>query len=194
MRKFTIHSLLIALMITSLWQIPVSGQTEEAYDEYTGEEMESNRLSGPRMGITYVLPGTMQDRLTDKGIDPVISQFGWHFEWVVAPRSGGPGFVIQAIPFLGGVEYGTVIPSTSLAMGIRMPMGLEFGMGPQIYYTGERNNPVGTSLLIAVGQSLNFRGVNIPLNLGLLTNDEGQRISFVFGYAIKNKKKRTIHY
>ncbi|MBD3322632.1 MAG: hypothetical protein GF350_16140 [Chitinivibrionales bacterium] len=190
--KATIITMIAGIILVC--QAPCFCQTEEAYDEYAGEEMESNRLSGPRMGITYVLPGKMQDRLEENKIDPVISQFGWHFEWIVAPRTGGPGFVIQAIPFIGGVEYGTIIPSTSLVMGIRMPIGMEFGMGPQVYYTGDRKDPVGTSLLIGVGQSLNFRGVNIPLNVGICTNDEGQRVSFVFGYAIKNKKNRSFHY
>jgi len=39
-----------------------------------------------------------------------------HFEWLVEPQRGGPAFVIEGVPFIGGVEYGTVVPSLTLAM------------------------------------------------------------------------------
>lgn len=45
----------------------------------------------------------------------------------IIPEGDGPQFVIQAVPFIGGVEYGTVIPSLTVAMGIRLPEGIEFG-------------------------------------------------------------------
>ena len=92
-------------------------------------------LGGPRLGVTYILgggDGQLIDKLNKKGIGTTISQFGWHFEYQIIPEGGGPQFVIQAVPFIGGVEYGTVIPSLTLAMGIRLPDGIEFGMGPNV--------------------------------------------------------------
>ena len=105
-------------------------QTQEYDNDVTFAE---RNLSGPRLGVTY-LPGSssLAQKLRDKGIGTTISQFGWHFEYQVIPEGGGPSFVIQGIPLVGGVEYGTLIPSMTVAMGIRIPEGVEFGLGPNL--------------------------------------------------------------
>ena len=151
-------------------------------------KFKSCRLIGPRLGMTYILPGGKYgEELKKRGIENVISQFGWHHEWLISPEMGGPSFVIQLIGMLGGVEYGTVIPSASLVMGIRLPHGFEFGMGPNVVFTDTKSQPVHTALILAVGKSLDFNGVSIPLNLAWQRNNEGNRISFVFGYAITHR-------
>lgn len=150
------------------------------------------RLNGPRMGMTYVLPwdSPMREHLKEEEIGNLISQFGWHFEWLVSPEVGGPSFVVQLIPFLGGVEYGTVLPTTSLVMGIRLPRGFEFGMGPNVIVTPTMETPVNPALVVGVGKSIDFRGVSIPLNIALTTNREGHRVSFICGYAIPKRDRR----
>jgi hypothetical protein len=90
--------------------------------------------------------------------------------------------VIQFVPLVGGVEYGTLVPSGSLAMGIRFPDGIEFGLGPNVIVGGSKG--VNTSLIIAVGKSFNYGGVSIPLNFVLATSPVGIRASIIFGYAI----------
>ncbi|MBD3418529.1 MAG: hypothetical protein GF398_00275 [Chitinivibrionales bacterium] len=181
---------LLTAFITALSVTAGFAQSKYAYDHPV--ELKSRSLSGPRMGMTAVLPtgGEMEKRLKDENMHNLISQFGWHFEWVIEPAVGGPAFVIEAIPFFGGVEYGMVIPTTSLVFGIRLPQGWEFGMGPMATYTGEEPNYVSSALVLAFGKSLDFNGVSIPLNLALATNTEGQRLSFVFGYAIANRSRR----
>ncbi len=139
-------------------------------------------LSGPRLGVTYVYNGVLVDRLKNKGIGTFISQFGWHFEYQIIPEGGGPSFVIQGVPFIGGVEYGTLIPSGTVAMGVRLPDGIEFGMGPNIILGGDKG--LTTSLVIAVGKSFNYGGVSIPINFAIATSTEGNRFGFTFGYAI----------
>lgn len=182
-----IYSILLAFANTVLAQ---------AIEEEEYVDMRSRQLNGPRLGVTGVILGsekfkkTLQDRGVGNGKDFVlISQFGWHFEWLIVPESGGPSFTIELIPFIGGVEYGTVIPSTSLVMGIRLPKGFEFGMGPSVVVTAARNDPVFTSLVFGLGKSINYRGVSIPLNLAYAHNPKGNRVSFVFGYALPSKKK-----
>jgi hypothetical protein len=64
---------------------------------------------------------------------------------------GAPSFIIRGIPSLGGVEYRTVIPSFTVATGIRLPEGLEFGLGPNVIFGGKKG--VNTSLVVAVGKS-----------------------------------------
>ncbi|MBF8297067.1 MAG: hypothetical protein HW389_3612, partial [Bacteroidetes bacterium] len=148
-------------------------------DVQQGVAFAERNLGGPRLGVTYVMGGgngELVRKLRDKGIGTTISQFGWHFEYQIIPEGGGPQFVIQAVPFVGGVEYGTVIPSLTLAMGIRLPEGIEFGLGPNVIVGG-------------LGKSFNYGGVSIPINLGFATSPAGNRISVVFGYAIAGATK-----
>ena len=140
-------------------------------------------LGGPRLGIT-VIPGnsTLSQRLEENEIGKQISQFGWHFEYQIIPDGGGPQFVVQFTPLIGGVEYGKVIPGATLAMGIRFPNGYEFGLGPNITLT--KGDTAPTALVVGVGKTFNYGGVSIPLNLVYTTNPDGQRVSFIIGYAI----------
>jgi hypothetical protein len=71
-----------------------------------------------------------------------------------------------------------------------MPMGFEFGMGPNILTTFDPQSLLSTSLLIAAGQSLRFGAVSIPINVAFLTSKGGNRISFVFGYAMPESRRK----
>ena len=181
-----IISLSLSATVSSLLMSSVlHAQTQETYNAPKCE-YHAKRLTGPRMGISYAIPDgkKLRQTLRENDMGPFLSQFGWHFEWLVEPQRGGPAFVIEGVPFIGGVEYGTVVPSVTLAMGVRLPSGYEFGMGPMAYFSGDENSPVGSSLVIAFGKSLDFSGVSIPLNLAVATSPTGTQVSFIFGYAI----------
>ena len=169
----------------------IPAQTAQSYQDAEDGRLSMQKLVGPRMGMSFVVPTNdkVEKRLDENGVDNLISQFGWQFEWLLEPKYTGPAFVIELIPLIGGVEYGTCIPSLSFVMGIRMPKGFEFGMGPMAAFTGDLENPVGSSLVMAVGKSLNFNGVNIPLNLALTTRPDDHRVSFIVGYALSNRKR-----
>lgn len=140
-------------------------------------------LSGPRLGMTLIPgDGLLYQNLKSRGAGRLISQFGWHFEHQVLPSADGPAFVIEWIPLLGGVEYGMFIPSLTLAFGIRLPEGFEFGLGPNLLFGGREG--MNTALVLAVGKTFNFEGVNIPVNLAYVNSPLGTRIGLVFGYAI----------
>jgi len=66
-------------------------------------------------------------------------------------------------------------------MGVRLPSGIEFGMGPNGLYDGE---DVNSSLVLALGKNFNYSGVSIPINLVFATNPDSNRFSVIFGYAI----------
>jgi hypothetical protein len=156
-------------------------------------EFKQHKLNGPRLGVTYVLPtgDRLEQKLNEKNIGLLISQFGWHFEWLVAPQTIGPSFVVEAIPLIGGVEYATAIPSMTLVMGIRLPQGFEFGMGPSVMLSvSSKDVSAMPSLIIGLGQSIDYSGVSIPLNLAFATNRDGYRAAFTFGYAIKERKEK----
>jgi hypothetical protein len=143
-------------------------------------------MGGPRLGIT-VIPGDNElgRYLDGKKVGRQLSQFGWHFEYQIIPDGGGPEFVVQFTPLIGGVEYGKVIPGATLAMGIRFPNGFEFGLGPNVVAGTGETSP--TSLVVGVGKSFNYGGVSIPLNLAYATNPDGNRVSFIIGYAIDRR-------
>ncbi|NQV17951.1 MAG: hypothetical protein HQ534_05345 [Armatimonadetes bacterium] len=157
----------------------VSAQTR---DSDTPVQFAKRNMGGPRLGVT-IIPGKSKlvKKLKKNGIGHTISQFGWHFEYAVIPEGGGPSFVIEFIPLVGGVEYGKFVPSSTLAMGVRMPNGIEFGMGPNLLFDGDK---VNSALVMALGKSFNYSGVSIPINLVFVTNPDGNRFSVIFGYAI----------
>jgi hypothetical protein len=151
-------------------------------------------MGGPRFGVTYVAGDTeLYEALQRQDVGRVISQFGWHFERQVIPDGGGPQFVVQFVPMIAGVEYGKFVPGATLAMGIRMPSGWEFGLGPNIVASKDEYDEVKgrTSLILALGKSLNYGDVSIPINFAVSTSPEGNRYSLVFGYAI-GKTTKTI--
>lgn len=178
----TTSALTIALALTAAcFQTMVAVAQTTSQDEVIFSE---RNLSGPRLGVTYILGnGKLQQDLRDRAIGSTLSQFGWQFEYQVIPDGGGPSFVVQFVPLVAGVEYGTLIPSASLALGVRMPSGIEFGLGPNMLVGGPKG--VSTALVVAVGKSFNYGGVSIPLDLVYATNPDGNRISLIFGYAIK---------
>jgi hypothetical protein len=185
--KMLLTATAIAVVCTVLVHQEAKAQLK---DVQQGVAFAERNLGGPRLGVTYIMGGEngeLARKLKDKGIGTTISQFGWHFEYQIIPEGGGPQFVIQAVPFVGGVEYGTVIPSLTLVMGIRLPEGIEFGLGPNLIVGGQKG--ANTALVAAVGKSFNYGGVSIPINLGFATSPAGNRISVVFGYAIAGATK-----
>lgn len=145
-------------------------------------ELVERNLGGPHVGLTYMfLNAENQKKIEDRGIGNLISQFGWHFEYQVIPKGGGPQFVIEFVPLVAGVEYGTFIPSATLGIGVRFPNGMEFGLGPNILVTDEG---LKTALMIGVGKSFTYGSESLPVNLVVVRSPGITRVTFIFGYAI----------
>lgn len=135
-------------------------------------------LAGPRLGITFVSGSRAEQRLREHGLNPIMSQFGWHFEQQVSPKGEGPAFVIEEVLLVGAVEQQQFVPSASLIFGIRLPSGIEFGIGPNF-------TVVGPALAVAVGKTLNYGGVSLPINLAVVGSPGALRTSVLIGYAIQ---------
>jgi hypothetical protein len=165
--------------------LQLRNQTALAGSGPTGQSSQLLRSgwSGPRMGLMMAPgDGAISHRLKDHGLGGVVSQFGWQFERRIVPFGGGPQLVTEAIPLFGGVEYGKLVPSLTLVMGVRSPSGYEFGMGPS--FTVVSATGVNAGLVIAAGKSLNYGAVCIPLNLAVSTNPKGTMVTLIAGYAI----------
>jgi len=163
----------------------VTDPTLQAPPQQNAVALARRNLGGPRLGITYVFGhGKTYKDLLDNNMDRVISLFGWHFERQIIPEGGGPQFVLQLTPMIGGVEYGVVMPVTALAMGVRFPNGFEFGMGPELRLS---EDGLESALIIGIGKSFDYSGVSIPVNLVVTRNNDGVRFSTIFGYAIQKR-------
>jgi hypothetical protein len=73
-------------------------------------------------------------------------------------------------------------------MGIRLPNGLEFGLGPNIVLG---NPSITGSVVLAIGKTFNYRGIGIPLNVALAAGKGGYAVSCLAGYAIVKRKKKV---
>ena len=141
-------------------------------------------LSGPRVGFTIAPASDRAYRtLRDHDMGRVVSQFGWHFEHQVAPGGGGPQLVTQFVPLFGGVEYGKLVPSFTAALGVRLPSGAEFGVGPSFTLANAEGRS-RSALVLAAGRTIDYGGVNVPLNVAVSLNQDGTRITALVGYAI----------
>jgi hypothetical protein len=172
-------------MARAQWGTGTDPAAEPAVDEKV--EFRKIGMSGPRFGVTYVIGDTaMTERLEEKGMDRVLSQFGWHFERRVTPNSGGPEFVLQGVPLVAGVEYGKILPSFTGLMGIRFPQGWEFGIGPNLMIAGlDDSSDLKMSLVTGLGYSFRYGGVSLPVNVAFTTRPDGNRVTLLFGYAIR---------
>ncbi|MFZ5434088.1 MAG: hypothetical protein ACOZB3_09980 [Calditrichota bacterium] len=182
-KKSSYHSALLWLVGAMLMIGPLTSQAVTMEDKV---RFARRNLGGPRLGMTVITgENALTRHLDEKHIGHQISQFGWHFEYQIIPEGGGPQFVVQLTPMVGGVEYGKIIPGATLAMGIRFPSGYEFGLGPNV--TAGTGEAAPTALVVGVGKSFNYGGVSVPLNLVYATNPDGNRVSVIIGYAIDRR-------
>ncbi|MFI5280807.1 MAG: hypothetical protein ACHQU1_09940 [Gemmatimonadales bacterium] len=165
-------TLCLSLIATAL-ALPLAAQEPD-----TIPIMRERTIDGPRMGFTYISGPKAEAKLVENHLDPLMSLFGWHFEQIVRPQSGGPAFVIQEVMLVAGVDQGTAIPSGTLMLGIRFPHGFEFGMGPNV-------TPLGTAMAVGIGKSLRYGGVTIPVNFAIVRSQGALRTSILVGYAIR---------
>ena len=144
-------------------------------------------IGGPRLGLTGIIGnGDFAHELDKNKIGRYYSQFGWQFEFKVVPEGNGPSFVIELIPMIGAVEYGIVVPSITVPLGIRMPNGFEFGIGPNVCATSI--DRASSSVVIALGKTFSYRGVGIPINFAVAKGSGGVATTLSFGYALVRSK------
>jgi len=138
-------------------------------------------LSGPRLGVT-VIGGEMADVLRDDyDAVPIVTQFGWQFEWRFFSEPGGMTGVVECVPLIGGLEQGLFLPSLSVPIGLRLQNGIEFGVGPNVSLSG-------FAVVLAAGITINAGVLNIPLNISLLPSNKGTRFSFLVGFNMARRR------
>ena len=143
---------------------------------------ETMSLSGPRIGMTYLSPGVV-DQIKDDfdhDVNPMISQFGWQFEKRFMSSDTGATAVTEWVVLVGGIDQGVVIPSLTWLIGMRTVGGVEIAAGPNL-------SAAGTGLAIAAGVTARVGNLNVPFNVAVVPSENGPRFSFLLGF---NGKRR----
>ena len=143
------------------------------------------KLSGPRMGVTFLSDGVVEKLRNDidgdvNAVGSVVSQFGW--QWEKRFYSGGNGVtaVTEWALLFGGMEQGAVIPSLSWLVGARTAKGVEFAVGPNF-------TPVGIALAFAAGVNFPVGHLNVPVNFAVVPSKSGVRVSMLAGFNMRNR-------
>ena len=149
-----------------------SGSTIFDNDSSDFANIRSKRFGGPRIGLTYISPGTSADYLAERGKQPLITQFGWQFEQRLFTVDGGVSGIVEFVPLIGGIEQGMFLPSASVLIGIRggIKHSYEFALGPNFSvvpnFKGNKEGMV--SLVIAAGTNFKKGNVNFPVNIAFI--------------------------
>jgi hypothetical protein len=135
------------------------------------------KLSGPRIGATFLSGGVVDKLRDDAGIDvnPAITQFGWQFEKRFYSGNNGLTAVSEWVVLAGGLDQGVWLPSVSWLVGLRTGSGIEFAAGPNV-------TPAGTAIAVAAGVTLRSGRLNFPLNVAIVPSQSGVRVSVLAGY------------
>jgi len=106
----------------------------------------SIRLSGPRVGVTFLSDGVVDKLAEDASVDvsTAITQFGWQFEKRFYSGANGLTAVSEWVALVGGLDQGVFLPSVSWLIGLRTGSGIEFAVGPNL-------TPLGTAFAAAAG-------------------------------------------
>ena len=148
------------------------------------------KLSGPRIGLTFVTEGIAADFINE-GFDyvdddnyingetgsAIISQYGWQWESRFADGGGDISGIVEWVALVGGMEKGLFLPSLSSVIGLRTSNGLEFGVGPNLSLSG-------IGMIFAIGHNFKSGSLNLPVNLVFVPgrNESGARISLMVGF------------
>jgi hypothetical protein len=116
-------------------------------------QAEASELSGPRIGITALTPGSSSNFV---GSNHLI-QYGWQLETKFSDGDGLNGLV-EWVFLVGGMEQGYFLPSISSLVGLRQESGFEFGAGPNLSISG-------IGFVTAVGYNFKSGAMNLPVNI-----------------------------
>lgn len=131
---------------------------------------QTDKLSGPRIGFTFIGAGPVADFINTKKIDALdnndffgeegnafLTQYGWQWETRFADGYDITGLV-EWIVLVGGMEKGLFLPSVSSLVGVRTSSNLEFAFGPNLSLSG-----IGA--VLAVGYNFKIGEINLPINI-----------------------------
>ncbi len=164
MFRKTVLTAIAAILVLAPFQT-AHAQRAEPPASTRVKQLPRRHLSGPRFGFT-TFTGDVADLRQSVGKEAIMSQFGWQFETQIRSLSDGNQALMEWVFLVGGVEQDELNLSLSWMTGFRLPNGLEFGVGPNISITKDNSDPT-TSMVIAVGKTMPFGDLYVPVNLAV---------------------------
>jgi hypothetical protein len=146
------------------------------------KKLPRQHLSGPRFGFT-VFTGDVADKRDRAGLEPIMTQFGWQFETRIMSTQGGNQALMEWVVLVGGVEQDEFNLGVSWLAGYRMENGVEFGVGPNISFNKDSDEPT-TSMIVAGGVTLPFGDLYVPLNMAVSIAEGGPRFTTLLGWIV----------
>lgn len=176
----TIVNSIVILAFLMFGSCSLNAQNQAIIDHPDIPSIKPLRLDGPRVGFTLLNQETFlkEDAFGLKAgtkVNPIVSQFGWQFEWKYFETHAGAAGLIEFIPLIGGLDQGMFIPSANVLIGFRTPEGWEVGLGPNA-------SLVGTGFVIAGGYTFQSGSMSFPLNLAVIPGRDNTRISLLIGW------------
>lgn len=171
-----------ALAVTFAAPIALPAQVRGIPDSLRADPPPVQRLSGPRFGFT-AFTGDVADLREAAGRSAFMSQFGWQFETQLVSTETGHQALIEVIPLVGGVEENDFNVSVAWMAGLRTPVGLEFGVGPNVSRSSATGD-LNSSLVTALGITMPFGDIRIPANLAMAFSDGGPRMTVLVGWIV----------
>jgi hypothetical protein len=145
-------------------------------DEPEGPEAFS-LIFGPRLGFSGFWPPegfkSSVNSLYPGDFVPVVSLFGITVEQRILLGQTRSHFAFQEIVLVGGLEQGIALPEGAFLIGYRDYSGFEFGAGP-ILHLG------GVGVVVAIGYTISFKGMYVPLDVSLIIPNTGRPASIGF--------------
>lgn len=158
----------------------------------------SIRSAGPRVGMVVPMSAATRQTLKDKKISPLLTAFGWQFEYEYLNTDGGTTGLVEVVPLAIGLESGLVLPSLNTMIGVRFANGMEIGFGPNLSTVTRESvvNPgtadqqtvqkttMGVGMGGAIGITARSGKMNFPINLAGVRNQNGFRVSLLLGWTL----------
>ena len=135
--------------------------------------------SGPRLGVAYLIGGSVTAENQGRSVSPLMSLFGWQLEHQFQTGNASlPVPMTEIVLLAGGIEQGVLLPSASWLLGFRRPNGWEAAIGPTV--TG-----AGLQLAFAAGVTHHAGNLNLPINLAVAPGRRGASISVTTGFNMR---------
>jgi len=162
---------------------PLAAQTDTIPESMRARTLPRQHLAGPRFGFT-AFTGEVADQRRAVGESRMMSQFGWQFETQIVSTSTGGQALMEWVFLLGGFEQDMRSFSMSWLAGYRLPNRFEFGVGPNLGFPLDGPGDMTTSIVTAVGSSVPFGDIHVPLNMAVAWAPGGPRITALAGWIV----------
>jgi hypothetical protein len=117
---------------------------------------------------------------------PFLTSFGASLEQRIPLGETKSHFAVQEIASVNGLEQSLILPVCSILAGYRNAGGLTAGVGPQLSIDGFQ-------ILLAIGWTMKYRGINIPFDISYIISNAkaASSITLTTGYNFIIKKETT---